>query len=305
MSIKVLIPGGAGFIGSHVGRLLLDAGHQVTVLDNLSRGHRDAVDRRAGFVQADLADIPAVTAALGGHDAVIHMAAFIEVNESVANPLLFAENNIMNSVRLCEAMRTAGVKKIVFSSSATVYGVPKRLPIQEDDPTVAFNPYGATKLAMEACLSAYHYSFGFDVILLRYFNPYGPGERHQPESHAIPNFILAALEGRPVPLYWKGEQVRDFIYIDDLARAHIEALALSGLNVFNVGTEHGVRVIEVLRAIEKIVGKRLEIEDRGERAGDVPANYASYRKLYGATGWRPQVSLEEGLGRTIEYFKRR
>ena len=116
-----------------------------------------------------------LTQALAGHDAVIHMAALIEVNESVSDPLLFAENNIVNSVRLAEAMRSAGVKKIVFSSSATVYGVPKRLPILEDDPTIAFNPYGATKLAMEACLSAYHFSFGFDVILLRYFNPVRSG----------------------------------------------------------------------------------------------------------------------------------
>ena len=217
--MKVLITGGAGFIGSHVGRQLLDAGHQVTIVDNLSRGHLDAVDSRAHFVQADLADVETLTHALAGHDAVIHMAALIEVSESVSDPLLFAQNNIVNSVRLAEAMRSAGVKKIVFSSSATVYGVPKRLPILEDDPTIAFNPYGATKLAMEACLSAYHFSFGFDVILLRYFNPYGPGERHQPETHAIPNFIRAALEGRPIPLYWKGEQVRDFIYIDDLAAA--------------------------------------------------------------------------------------
>ena len=255
--MKVLITGGAGFIGSHVGRQLLDAGHQVTVVDNLSRGHLDAVDSRACFVRADLADVDALTQTLAGHDAVIHMAALIEVNESVSDPLLFAENNIVNSVRLAEAMRSAGVNKIVFSSSATVYGVPKRLPILEDDPTIAFNPYGATKLAMEACLSAYHFSFGFDVILLRYFNPYGPGERHQPESHAIPNFIRAALEGRPIPLYWNGEQVRDFIYIDDLAAAHTQVLGLSGLQVFNVGTESGVKIIDVVRAIERILGRKL------------------------------------------------
>ena len=233
------------------------------------------------------------------------MAALIEVSESVSDPLLFAQNNIVNSVRLAEAMRSAGVKKIVFSSSATVYGVPKRLPILEDDPTIAFNPYGATKLAMEACLSAYHFSFGFDVILLRYFNPYGPGERHQPETHAVPNFIRAALEGRPIPLYWKGEQVRDFIYIDDLAAAHTQVLGLSGLQVFNVGTESGVKIIDVVRAIERILGRNLQIEDLGERAGDVPANYASYRKINRVVGWQPRVDLEEGLRRTIEYFSRR
>ena len=302
--MKVLLTGGAGFIGSHVGRQLLDAGHQVTIVDNLLRGHVDAVDPRARFVQADLADVETLTAALAGHDAVIHMAALIEVSESVSDPLLFAQNNIVNSVRLAEAMRSAGVKKIVFSSSATVYGVPKRLPILEDDPTIAFNPYGATKLAMEACLSAYHFSFGFDVILLRYFNPYGPGERHQPETHAVPNFIRAALEGRPIPLYWKGEQVRDFIYIDDLAAAHTQVLGLSGLQVFNVGTESGVKIIDVVRAIERILGRNLQIEDLGERAGDVPANYASYRKINRVVGWQPRVDLQEGLRRTIEYFSR-
>ena len=173
--MKVLLTGGAGFIGSHVGRQLLDAGHQVTIVDNLLRGHVDAVDPRAHFVQADLADVDALTEALAGHDAVIHMAALIEVSESVSDPLLFAQNNIVNSVRLAEAMRSAGVKKIVFSSSATVYGVPKRLPILEDDPTIAFNPYGATKLAMEACLSAYHFSFGFDVILAPLLQSLRPG----------------------------------------------------------------------------------------------------------------------------------
>jgi UDP-glucose 4-epimerase len=304
--VRVLVTGGAGFIGSALTRVLLEEGHDVTVLDNLSTGHRSAVPEGARFIEADLADAAALPDALRGHDAVIHMAAFIEVARSVEEPVLFAENNIVNSVRLLEAMRRAGVRKIVFSSSATVYGVPERLPIRETDPLgVQSNPYGASKVATEAFCAVYNQLHGFDAIILRYFNPYGPGERHEPETHVVPNFVRAVLEKRAVPLYWKGETVRDFIYVDDLARAHTAVLGLSGLQVFNVGSEKGTRMIDLLREIFRIVGYETPVDDLGERAGDVMATYAWSRKLAEATGWRAQVSLAEGLARTIEGFRER
>jgi len=302
--VRVLVTGGAGFIGSHVSRALLAAGHQVTILDNLFTGRRDLVPDGARFIEGDLRDEERLPGWLRGHDAVIHMAAFIEVARSIAEPLAFAENNIVNSVRLLEAMRKADVGKIVFSSSATVYGEPQRLPIREDDALgVQSNPYGASKVATEAFVATYNQLYRMDAIVLRYFNPYGPNEMHEPETHAIPNFVRAVLEDRPIPLYWKGETVRDFIYIDDLARAHTAVLGLSGLQYFNVGSETGTKIIDVLHAIATVVERDLEIKHIGERAGDVMETYAWSRKLAEATGWEARVPLHEGLARTIDWFR--
>jgi len=303
--MKVLVTGGAGFIGSWVTRVLVGGGHEVAVLDNLSKGFRELVPEGVRLIEGDLRD-ERLPEWLRGHDAVIHMAAFIEVGRSVEEPVLFAENNIVNGVRLLEAMHRADVGKIVFSSSATVYGVPARLPIREEDPLGAQNnPYGATKVSMEAFVATYNQLYGMDALILRYFNPYGPNEMHEPETHAIPNFIKAVLAKKAIPLYWKGEIVRDYFYVEDLARAHTAVLGLSGLQYFNVGSETGAKTIDVLREIMDIAGYEVPIEDLGERAGDVPASYASSAKLMAATGWRAEVGLREGLGRTVEWFRSR
>jgi UDP-glucose 4-epimerase len=185
-----------------------------------------------------------------------------------------------------------------------VYGTPQHLPIGENDALgAATNPYGASKVATEAFAESYHATRSMDAIILRYFNPYGPNEMHEPETHAIPNFIGAMLADAPIPLYWKGEQVRDFIYVDDLARAHTAVLGLSGLQYFNVGSDTGSKMIDVIELISDIVGREPKIDDLGERPGDVPANYASSQKLRGATGWRAQVPLRDGLVDTVEWFK--
>ena len=304
--MRVFLTGGAGFIGSHVSRVLLEAGHQVTVFDNLSRGRRELVPAGAAFIHADLADEATVTEALRGHDAVIHLAGFLEVAVSVQKPVDFAVNNIVNSVKLLESMRRAGVGKIVFSSSATVYGVPERLPLREDDALgMQANPYGATKVSVEVFLGVYHQLYGFDCVALRYFNPYGPNELCDPETHAVPNIVRAALERRPVPLYWKGEQVRDYVYVDDLARAHVQPLKVKGFEVFNVGTDVGTKVIDIVRTVSRILGYEVPVDDLGERPGDVEASYASSEKLRAQLGWRPQVDLEEGLRRTIAHYRER
>jgi len=304
--LRVFLTGGAGFIGSHVSRVLLEAGHEVTVFDNLSRGRRELVPAGAAFIHADLADEATVTEALRGHDAVIHLAGFLEVAVSVQKPVDFAVNNIVNSVKLLESMRRAGVGKIVFSSSATVYGVPERLPLREDAPLgMQANPYGATKVSVEVFLGVYHKLYGFDCVALRYFNPYGPNELCDPETHAVPNIVRAALERRPVPLYWKGEQVRDYIYVEDLARAHVQPLSVTGFEVFNVGSDVGTKVIDVVRIVSRILGYEAPIDDLGERPGDVEASYASSEKLRRQLGWAPQVELEEGLRRTIAHYRER
>ena len=303
--MRVLVTGGAGFIGSWVTRALLAEGHDVTIVDNLSKGFRELVPEGVRFIEGDLRD-ERLPEWLRGHDAVIHMAAFIEVARSVEQPVLFAENNIVNGVRLLEAMHGADVGKIVFSSSATVYGVPQRLPIREEDPLGAQNnPYGATKVSMEAFVATYNQLYGMDALILRYFNPYGPNELHDPETHAIPNFIKAVLAKQPIPLYWNGEIVRDYFYVEDLARAHTAVLGLSGLQYFNVGSETGAKTIDVLREIMDIAGYEVPVEDLGDRPGDVPASYASSAKLMSATGWRARVGLREGLERTVDWFRSR
>ena len=302
--MKILITGGTGFIGSHVCNLLISQGHQVVVVDNLSHSTTDSISSKTEFIKADLLDQSALEKILPGVDAVIHMASLIEVSESVLKPVEFAENNIIGTVKLLEAMKNTGVKKIVFSSSACIYGKPKKIPIVEDDRLgLQENPYGLTKISMEQFCMLYHLLYNFDVTILRYFNPYGPGENHSPETHAIPNFIKAILAKQKVPLFWGGEQTRDFIYIDDLVKAHILPLNLTGLHIYNVGSEIGVKVIDVIKKIFEIVGYKVEIEDKGERKGDVPILVASSQKIKNELGWEPKVALEEGLKNTIEYFK--
>ncbi len=303
--MHILVTGGAGFIGSHVCRLLLDQGHQVNILDNLKTGHKDSIDPRAKLFEGDIADEKKAFQALSGIDAVIHMAGLIIVPQSVEDPIRYAENNVSGTVSLLESMRAKNVKKIIFSSSACVYGTPDTLPIKEDAPLRPDNPYGATKAAVESFLQAYHANFNFDAIVLRYFNPYGPGEQHVPETHAIPNFVKAAIAKKPIPLYWKGQQIRDFIYINDLAQAHIDVLGLSKYRVFNVGTEKGIKVSDVLDKIFQILGYSVPIEDLGKRPGDVHENYASSEKLKKEVGWKAETGLEDGLKNTIDFFRKK
>lgn len=301
---KILITGAAGFIGSHITDLLLESGHEVVVLDNLSSGYQDHVNSKAHLIVGDIKNQKKTQDALEGVDCVIHAAGLIIVPESVEDPIKYCDNNVLGTVSLLKSMADRGVKKIIFSSSACVYGTPDSLPLYEDAPLRPDNPYGATKASVEAFLQAFHAIHNFDVTILRYFNPFGPGELHRPETHAIPNFIKAVLTKKPIPLYWKGEQVRDFIYIDDLAQAHVDVLKLTGFNIFNLGCETGIVIKDVVDLIFQIVGYSVPINDLGMRPGDVQANYASSELLKKTVGWKAKVGLKEGLKRTIEYYKK-
>ena len=311
--MKILVTGGGGFIGSHIVKQLLEGGHEAVVYDDFSTNKRSDFSSQLSassektdtltVIEGDVRDSELLVKSLQGVDAVIHMASFISVEESVKDPVKYMENNVLGTASLLSAMREAGVRKIVFSSSATVYGEPKSLPILEGAPLSAANPYAATKIASEAICESFYNTDGFDVSILRYFNPYGPEEKHDPETHAIPNFIKAGLEKRLIPLYWKGEQVRDFIFVEDLAAAHLAVLSLSGYNVFNVGSEKGTKIIDVVNYLSDIFGYQIPTEDKGDRKGDVMANYASSQKLKAATGWEAKVGLKEGLQRTVEWFR--
>lgn len=300
--MKVFVTGGAGFVGRWVADALLKAGHQVTVFDNLSAGYKDFVPDGARLVVGDLLD-KNLAVHLKGHEAVIHLAAKTVVPESVKDPFPTINVNLFGGVNLIEAMRKVGVKKIVFSSTAAVYGQPKRLNVREDDPKFPVNPYGASKLAFEALLHSYHHNYGWDVTMFRYFNPYGPYDLHRPETHAIANFIKATLTGKPLPLYWGGKQKRDFFYIEDIAKAHVLGLKQTGFHYYNLGSGKPTKVIDMVKMIFKITGKETKINDLGERAGDPDILAADITKVKKELGWKPTTSLETGLRKTISWFQ--
>jgi UDP-glucose 4-epimerase len=298
--MHVFVTGGAGFIGGWVCTALIGEGHQVTVFDTVP-SENQAVHSIVG----DLRDKDLLLLSLIGHDAVIHLAAKTLVPESVEQPQLYFDVNLVGGQNLLEAMRSLGIKKIVYSSTAAVYGSPVKVPIEEDDPKFPINPYGATKYAFEHCLHAYHKCYGIDVTMFRYFNPFGPDEDHEPETHAVPNFIKATLEDRPIPLYWNGEQERDFFYVGDLAEAHVMGLHQNGFHTYNLGSGTSIKIIDLVHAIFQIIEHETEIQDLGVRAGDPPRLMANIDKVKRELGWEPKMPLMEGLEKTVEYFRSR
>ena len=300
--MKIFVTGGAGFIGSSVVKALIEQHHRVTVFDNLSSGTKEAVDLKANLIVGDLQNKNLLSSSLADHDIIFHFAGLIEADESVKNPQAFYNVNTIGGINLLEAARKNNIKKIIFSSSASVY-LPQKYPLLESSPTFPDNPYGATKLAFESLMSAYYFSYKIEIVALRYFNAYGPGERHLPETHAIPIFINSILKDNEVPVYWKGDHIRDFIYIDDLVAAHILTLKTKGINVFNIGTGQGTKIIDLLKMIAKILNKKPKIKDVGQRQGDPKILVASFKKINRELGWEPKEPLEKGLQKTIIFFK--
>ncbi|TMR20005.1 UDP-glucose 4-epimerase GalE [Nonomuraea turkmeniaca] len=297
--MRLLVTGGAGYVGSVVAAQLVEAGHEVTVLDDLSTGHEDAVPEGARFVRADLA---AAGDALDGVDAVLHFAAKSLVGESVQKPGLYWENNLGGTLALLEAMRDKGVGKIVFSSTAATYGEPERSPIQEDDPTRPTNPYGATKLAVDTALSAYARIRGLGAVSLRYFNVAGAygryRERHAVETHLIPNVLKVATGERasvsvfgtdyPTP---DGTCVRDYIHVADLSRAHLlalEAIAPGEHKIYNLGSGTGFSVQEVISVCREVTGHEIPAVVGERRAGDPAVLVASSAKIQRELGWKAE-----------------
>ncbi len=303
---KVLVTGGAGFIGSTVVRHLCDRGYRVVVVDDLSSGFRRLVDKRAEFFEGSLVESTLLEKILSGVTTVFHLAATSTVTYSIGNPRLYFENNLMNGVRLLEAMRKVGVKKIIYASSAASYNGQKRTPIAEDDPLGPINPYGASKLAFEHCMSAYWNFFKIEGIALRFFNVYGPNDEQPNATRAIPMWCHAALSKEPVPYYWKGRQKRDYVFVDDVARALVLAAEKGhGFAVYNVGNGKGIWMIDILKNIEKILEVTLVLKDMGSRAGDPKYAVADTRKIQKELGWRPRIGLDEGLRQTVAYYQKR
>ncbi len=302
---KILVTGGAGYIGSHTRYFLEKHGHSVVVVDNLARGYEQAVPA-AILKKLDLRDTEKLAELMEREkvDAAIHFAAYIAVGESTQAPELYFTNNTAGSLSLFTAMLKAGVKRVVFSSTAAAYGIPERVPIVEDEPYAPINPYGESKVMTEKILEWLGRYREFRSIRLRYFNACGAepeaglGERHDPETHLIPLILRAIQTGKPVTLFGDdyptpdGTCIRDYIHVSDLAEAHIHAVEhlLGGgeSNVFNVGTGVGHSVKEVLEAVERVTGQKAPHTIGPRREGDPPSLVADSQKLQSTLGWRPK-----------------
>jgi UDP-glucose 4-epimerase len=306
--MKILVVGGAGYIGSICSAVLLDEGHQVVIFDNLSEGHRRALDPRAEFVEGDLVDRQSIEKTLAKHrpDAVMHFAANALVGESMQNPSKYFRNNIANGLNLLDAMISAGVEKIIFSSTCAIFGPPERVPIDETMPAQPINPYGESKLAFEKILRWYGEIHGLKFVSLRYFNAAGAstnfGEDHRIETHLIPNVLKVALGEKPnVEIFGTdyetpdGTCIRDYIHILDLARAHILALSSAKSDFYNLGTGGGASVREVIDSCRKVTGRKIDIVEKPRRPGDPPRLIASSEKIKRELGWKPQFQSLDAI----------
>ncbi|HEX3817196.1 MAG TPA: UDP-glucose 4-epimerase GalE [Chthoniobacterales bacterium] len=299
--MKIFVVGGAGYIGSICVELLLDEGHEVAVFDNLSEGHRAAVDERAGFIGGDLSRRKEITRALAETkpDAVMHFAANALVGESMENPSKYFRNNVCAGINLLDAMRETGVGRIVFSSTCATFGPPERVPIDESLPQRPINPYGESKLLFEKILRWYDEIHGLKYVALRYFNAAGAtekfGEDHRLETHLIPNILKVALGQKPqVEIYGTdyetpdGTCIRDYIHILDLSRAHILALGAKKSSCYNLGTGGGSSVREVIDVCREVTGQKIPVVEKPRRPGDPPRLIAASEKIKRELGWQPQ-----------------
>jgi UDP-glucose-4-epimerase GalE len=316
---RILVTGGAGYIGSHTTQVLLDRGCDVTVIDDLSRGYRHNVPPERLRV-ISLADTASLVRVMSEEpvEAVIHFAAFISVGESNVKPELYFANNVGGSLSLLTAMAEAGVRRLVFSSTAAVYGMPAASPITEDFPYAPINPYGESKVMVERLLHWFDSVHQLRSVCLRYFNASGAdprgrlGEEHEPETHLIPLMLRAIKTGLPFTIFGDdyatpdGSCIRDYIHVLDLAEAHVAAvdslLAGGASDHFNVGTGAGHSVFEVLRAVEEVTGEKVPYAIGPRRPGDPPALVADSSKLQRTLGWKPHyTSLREIVGTAWEF----
>lgn len=321
--MSILVCGGAGYIGSHINKLLAQKGYDTIVYDNLIYGHKEAV-KWGKFVEADLCDRAALDRVFSENkiDAVFHFAAFAYVGESVTEPAKYYFNNVCNTLNLLEAMRAHGCDKIIFSSTCATYGIPEKLPITEDMPQNPINPYGATKLMVERIFKDYNTAYGLKYVALRYFNAAGAdpdceiGENHNPETHIIPLVLDAAYGKRPdIKVFGSdyptrdGTCIRDYIHVTDLADAHL--LALEYLNkggesgFFNLGNENGTSVLEVIDSVKRVTGKDFKVTLAPRRPGDPPTLVGSSKRAQEILGWKPKFAdIDTITKHAAEWYKK-
>jgi UDP-glucose 4-epimerase len=320
---NILVVGGAGYIGSHTVKMLAASGYQPIVVDSLVSGYKEAVAKYP-FYQIDMHDTQKIGEVLQKHEieAVVHFAAFIEVGESQIDPQKYYENNVMGTLSLLKAMRQNQVDKIVFSSTAATYGEPVYTPIDEKHPTLPINTYGKTKLVVEGILADYARSYGLNYIALRYFNASGAdfaadiGESHKPETHLVPIILQSVLGLRSFKVFGDdyktkdGTCVRDYIHVLDLASAHIKALEKFAGNKqvaesINLGNQKGYSILEVIKMVEKVTGKKVAYELAARRPGDPAVLIASSEKAKAFLGWSPQYDLQDIMASAWKWHQRK
>jgi len=306
---NVLVTGGAGYIGGHLVRELIKAGYPVTVLDNLSTGRVENLDPKAEFVKGDLADAKLLADLFSSHkfDGVFHMAASLEVEESVREPRKYFENNILNLIKLLDAVASFGTKKIIFSSSASVYGQTDNHPVSETSPIGPNNPYGSTKLIGEQIIKYYSDSFGINAVAFRYFNATGfdPEAKILPthQSHLIYNVLMAAKGKKALEIFGSdyntvdGTAIRDYVHVSDIASPHILAFEnmSSGFEIYNIGTGHGYSVKQVVDTASKIIKKEIPVKIGPRRAGDAEVTVADNTKLISKIKYQLKYSSLENI----------
>ncbi|MBI5035225.1 MAG: GDP-mannose 4,6-dehydratase [Chloroflexi bacterium] len=306
--MKILVTGGAGFIGSHVVDILLDAGHQVAIVDNLWKeggGRMENVNPRATFYHMDIRD-----AALAEvfdkerPEAICHLAAQHSVKISTDDPAHDAQVNILGLINILQNATRTGTRKIVFSSSGATYGTADKMPVDENTPQRPESPYGITKMATEWYLRFWKAMHDLDFTALRYGNVYGPRQDPNGEAGVIAIFAQQILLNKPVRIDWDGEQQKDYVYAGDVARANLLALTRGGGETYCVATGYGTSVNALYRGLVKHVGHEVEIVRAPKRAGDIYLTYFDCRKAEKELGWKAEVSLDEGMQRTVEYFKK-
>ena len=320
--MAVLVTGGAGYIGSHVVRLLLKKGYEVIVLDNLSRGHKESLPENVIFEEIDLLDKEKLSSVVQKHniESVIHFAAFAYVGESVEDPEMYYRNNVSGSFNLINALKEKSVKRFVFSSTCSLYGNPLTIPISEEESTKPINPYAKTKLMIEQILADYDTAYGMKYVALRYFNAAGAsvngeiGESHFPEPHLIPLVLFTALGKREsISVYGEdyptsdGTCIRDYIHVEDLADAHVRALEYlnsgNSSQIINLGTGDGNSVKEVISVAEEVTGRKIKSAIVERRAGDPAVLVADNKKAKEVLGWNPKFNLKDILQTAWQWHK--
>ena len=299
--MKILVTGGAGFIGSNIAKHLLELGHAPVVLDDLSSGYRQNLIPGVRFVETDVRDGDAVAHAAKGCQVILHLAASVGNKRSLDHPLVDAAINILGTLNALESARLNGIDRVVFSSSAGIFGELKTLPIAENHPQDPDSPYGVSKLAAEKMCLVYNKVYGMHNVCLRYFNVFGPHQRYDAYGNVIPIFAQRVLKHEALTIYGDGEQTRDFVNVRDVVDANIQAALTSGVQgVFNIGSGTRITINELVRLIQEVAGIQAGVVFAPPRSGDVRHSLADIRAAQAAFGFKPQVALEQGLA---EYWR--
>ncbi len=305
--MKTLVTGGAGFIGSNIVRLLLKEAHDVIVLDNLSSGYRQNLDPfpQIQFIEADIRDVNAVNRAAEGVEVIFHLAASVGNARSIAHPIEDAEINVIGTLHVLEAARHQGVRKVVFSSSAGIFGELKTLPIREDHPVEPISPYGASKLGAEKLGLAYSQLYPLEVVCLRYFNVYGVNQRYDAYGNVIPIFAHRMVHRMPVIIFGDGEQTRDFVNVRDVARANYQAAMARGVSgAFNLGSGSAITINSLVELMCNVSGLDPVVEHGAPRQGDVRDSLADISAAHAAFGYQPGVTMKHGLAEYMAWAQK-